>query len=129
MISLVAGPDSAKNHQHGFVARLFDNDQIKATGKRTILLYFFTIFVISCRANATQFTACERRFQDVGGIHATFVAACPNQRMQLVEEQNDLALACPALIDNALDPLFEFPAILSPCHHGGKVKSEYSAVL
>ena len=53
----------------------------------------FAVFVQRGRADTVQFTARQRRLDQVGGIHRTVGFARANQRVHLVDEQHDFAAA------------------------------------
>ena len=69
-----------------------DEDRLEAPGERGVLLDMLAVFVERGRADAMQLAARQRRLQQVGGIHRAVGLAGADQRMHLVDEQDDAAL-------------------------------------
>src|SRR5262249_25438015 len=53
-----------------------------------------------------------RRLQKIRGVHRAFGLAGPDESVHLVDEQDDAASRRGYLLENRLEPLFEFPAVL-----------------
>ena len=73
------------------------HDRLKAPLQRRVFLDAFPVLVERRRADAAKLAARERRLQQVRGVHRAFGGARADNRVQLVDEEDDLALATPRL--------------------------------
>ena len=64
------------------------------------------------RADRTQLAAREHRLQQVARRDGTLRGSRADDRVQLVDEQDDLALACGDLLQDGLEPLLELAPVL-----------------
>ena len=69
------------------------------------------IFVERGGADAMQFAARQRRLQQIRGVHRAIGLAGADQRVHLVDEQDDVAFRRRHLIEHGLQTLLEFAAI------------------
>src|SRR3989337_3000863 len=81
-----------------------------------ILFDMATVLVEGGGADALQLTAGERRLQHVGGVDRPLGGAGAHQRMQLIDEQNNI-LRLLNLFDDRLQTLLILASILGPGHH------------
>ena len=58
---------------------------------------------------------------------APSAAPAPDDRVQLVDERDDLALGVGDLLEHGLQPLLELAAVLGPGHHGAEVERDRRA--
>ena len=72
---------------------------------------YLRIFVQRSRADRPQFAARQRRLQHVGSVHRAFRRARAHQRVQLVNEQNDLSVGFGDFLQHRFQPVFEFAAV------------------
>src|SRR3546814_11474471 len=75
------------------------------------------------------FAACERGLEQVRGVHRAFGLAGADQRVHLVDEQDDLALGRLHFVEHALQPLLELAAIFGARDQRAHVEREQTAVL
>ena len=92
MVQLVLLLQAAQDRDRVLDRRLGDEDRLEAPGQRRVLLDVLAVFVERGRADAVQLAARQRRLQQVGGIHRALGLAGADQRVHLVDEQDDLAL-------------------------------------
>ena len=90
VVHFVALFQAAQNRNRVFHGRLVDQHRLEAAFERRIFLDVFFVFVQRGCADGAQFAARQRRLQHVGSVHRAFGRACAHQRVQLVDEQNDL---------------------------------------
>src|SRR3546814_11186087 len=83
---------------------LADEDGLKAPLERGVLFDIFAIFVERRRADAVQFAACERGLEQVRGVHRAFGLAGADPRVNIVDEQDELALARLHFLERPLQP-------------------------
>ena len=92
------------------LARRVDLDRLKAPLERAVLLDVLAVLGRRGRADAADFAARERRLQDVGRVERPFGRARANQRVQLVDEHDDVRVVGQFLHDR-LEALFELAAV------------------
>ena len=93
---------------------LVDEDGRKAALERGIFFDALAIFVVGGRADHAQLSTRQGRFEHVGCIQRAFGVARANERVQLVDKQDDFAIRGLRLGDHRLQPLFELAAELCP---------------
>ena len=76
--------------------RLVDQHRLEAALQRGVLLDVLAVLVERGGADAVQFAARQHRLEQVAGVHRAFGLAGADDRVQLVDEQDDLALRIPA---------------------------------
>ena len=89
-----------------------DEDRLEAAGERRVLLDMLAVFVERGGADAVQFAARQRRLQQVRRVHRAFGLARADERVHLVDEQDDAALGRCHFLQHGLQPLLELAAIL-----------------
>ena len=77
-----------------------------------VLLDVLAILVERRRADRVQLAARQHRLQHVGRVDRAFGRAGADHRVQLVDEQDDLALGVDDLLEDGLQPLLELAAVL-----------------
>ena len=107
---------------------LADEHRLEAAGEGRVLLDVLAVLVERRRADAMQLAAGQRRLQHVGGVHRPFRLARTHQRVQLVDEEDDVALAVADLLEEGLEPLLELAAILGTGHEGAEVERQEAPV-
>ncbi len=93
------------------LGRRIDLDGLEAALERTILFDVLAVFGRRRRADAADLAARQRRLQDVGRVERAFGRTRAHQRVQLVDEHDDVRVVRELLHDR-LEALFELPAIL-----------------
>ncbi len=64
------------------------------------------------RADRAQLAAGEHRLQHLGGVDRALGSTCSDDRVQLVDEEDDLSLGVLDLGEDGLEPLLELAAVL-----------------
>ena len=97
---------------HGLLDRgRLDHDRLESTLEGSVLLDVLAILVERGGTDALQFAARERRLQHVAGVDRTFGRTGADERVQLVDEQNDL-LVLRDLVHDRLEALLELTTVL-----------------
>ena len=109
--------------------RLGDEDRLEAPGERGILLDVLAVLVERGGADAVQFAARQRGFQQVAGIHGAFGLAGADDGVQLVDEQDDPAALGLDLGQHGLEPLLELAAVLGAGDQRAHVERQQLLVL
>src|SRR5205807_1738911 len=109
--------------------RWFANENLlKATLKRGVLLDVFLVFVQRGCANTTQLAASQRRLQHVGSVYSALSSTSANQCVQLVDKKNDLTLRVFNLFQDRLQTIFKFTTILCARQHRSQIEPNQTLV-
>ena len=128
MVRLVAVAQALEDLDRLLDRRLADHDRLEAALERGVLLDVLAVLVERRRADALQLAARERRLDDVGRVDRAFGGARTDQRVQLVDEQDDLAGGAADLVHDALHALFELAAILRAGDQPGEIERDDALV-
>ena len=93
---------------------LADEDGLEAALERGVLLDVLAVLVERRRADRAQLSAGEHRLQHLGRVDGSFGGPGADDRVQLVDEENDLAFRVLDLGEDGLEPLLELAAVLRP---------------
>ena len=105
----------------------FHDDLLEAALQGTVLLDGVAVFVECGGTDTLDGAACQSRFQDVCGIHASRCAASAHHRVDLVDEDDDVGIVLDFL-DECLDALLELSAVLGSCHDARHVETDEALV-
>ena len=109
--------------------RLVDHHRLEPALERGVLLDVAPVLVQRGRPDAMQLAAGEHRLEHVAGVHRPLGRAGAHHRVQLVDEQQDPALASLDLLEHGLEPLLEFASVLRPRDQRPHVEGEDRFVL
>ena len=109
--------------------RLADEDGLEAALERLVLLDVLPVLVERRRADAAQLAARERGLEHVGRVHRALGAAGADQRVQLVDEQDDAARGGLDLLEHGLEPILELAAVLGAGDERAEVERQDPLVL
>jgi hypothetical protein len=129
VVNLVAFAQAAQNRDRVLDRRLVHHHRLEATLERGILLDVLPVFVDRGGANGVQLAAREHRLEHLRGVHRALGRARADDRVQLVDEQDDQALGLGNLLEDRLQPLFEFAAVLGAGDKGPHVERKNAFVL
>ena len=90
--------------------RRIDDHRLEAALERAVLLDVLAVLVQRRRADALQLAARERGLEHVAGVDRAFGRTRPHERVQLVDEQDDL-LVLRDLVHDGLEALLELTAV------------------
>ena len=90
--------------------RLLDLDRLEAALERGVLLEVLAVLVERGGTDGLELTACEHRLEDAGGVDRAFGRTRTDERVQLVDEQDDVA-ARADLLQHLLEALLEVAAV------------------
>ena len=79
--------------------------------------------------NAAKLASRQRRFEHVAGIDGAFGPAGAHNGVQFVDEQNDSSLAGGDFLEEGLEAVFKFAAVLGAGDHGAEVHRDELFVL
>ena len=128
VVRLVALLEAAQDRDRALEARLADVDRLEAALERGVLLDVLLVLVERGRADGAQLAAGEHRLEQVGRVDRTLGGARADDRVQLVHEQDDLALGVGDLLQDRLQALLELAAVLRAGQQGADVEADDLAV-
>jgi hypothetical protein len=85
---------------------------LEAPLERRVLLDVLAVLVERRRADRAQLAAREHRLEQVAGRDGALGGAGTDDRVELVDEEDDLALRSSDLREHGLEPLLELAAVL-----------------
>ena len=94
--------------------RLVHEHRLETPRERGILLDVLAILVERGRADAVQLAARKRGLEHVRGVHRPFGLAGADQRVQLVDEEDDVALQLATSCSTAFSRSSNSPRYLAP---------------
>ena len=110
-------------------ARFVHHHLLETALQGLVLLEVLLVLVQGGRADGAQFASRERGLENIGGVHGAGGAARSDQRVDLVDEQDDFPLALYDFLDDSLEPLLEFALVLGACDQRAHVQGEDLAAL
>ena len=123
VMRLVLLLDAAKDRDGVLDRGLAHEHLLEPPLERGILLDVLAVLVEGRRPDHAQLAAGKHRLEHVAGIHRTLAArACTDDRVELVDEGDDLAVGLLDLVEHRLQPLLELTAVLRAGDHGGEVE-------
>ena len=128
VVALVALLEPAEDRDRVVDVGLADQHRLEAPLERRVLLDVLAVLVERGRADAAELAAGEHRLQQVGGVHRALGGAGADDRVQLVDEQDDLALGLLDLLEHRLEPLLELAAVLGAGDQGADVERDHPPV-
>jgi hypothetical protein len=129
VVQLVLLLEPAQDRDRLLDARLGDEDRLEAAHQRRVLLQVLAVLVERGGADAMQVAAGERRLEHVGGVDRALGLAGADQGVQLVDEDDDLALGGRDFLEHGLQALLELAAELGAGHQGAQVERHQAPVL
>ena len=128
VVDLVALLQPAQDRDRVVDVGLVDEHRLEAPRQRRVLLDVLAVLVERGGADAVQLAAGQRRLEHVGGVHRPLGLAGTDQRVQLVDEQDHVALAVLHLLQQGLQPLLELAAVLGAGDQGAEIERQQPAV-
>ena len=124
LVLVAQPPDDLDGLRH---ARRPHDDRLEAPLQGAVLLDVLAVLVEGGGADGLDLTARQRRLQHVGGVDGPLGGARADERVQLVQEEDDV-LRLADLLHHRLEPLLELAAILGAGHQGAQVELEQALV-
>src|SRR2546430_926070 len=128
VVDLVTLLEPAQDGDRVLDARLADEDRLEATLQRGVLLDVLAVLVERGGAHRAQLAAGEHRLEQVGRVDRTLGGAGADDRVQLVDEEDDRAAGLGDLLEDGLQPVLELPAVLRPRDQAADVERDHAAV-
>ena len=129
VVDLVALLEAAEDRDRVLDGRLAHVHGLEAALERGVLLDVLAVLVERGRADRAQLAAGEHRLEHVAGVHRALGGAGADDRVELVDEHDDLALGVGDLLEHGLEPILELAAVLGAGDHRAEVERDQPAVL
>ena len=129
MVDLVALLQPAQDGDGRLDARLADQHFLEAALERAVLLDVLAVFVERGGADAMQLAARQGRLQHVAGVDRALGLSRADHGMQLVDEDDGVALVLGQLLQHRLEALLELAAVLRPGEQRRQVEHQQALVL
>ena len=129
VVVLVALAQAAQDRDRLLDRWLVDENRLEAALERGVLLDVLAVLVERRRADRVQLAAREHGLEQVGRVHRALCRARADDRVQLVDEQDDLALGVLDLLEHGLEALLELAAVLGTGDERAKVERDDALVL
>ncbi len=123
VVHLVALLQAAEDGDGVLHRRLADVHLLEAALERRVLLDVLAVLVERGGADHAQLAAGQHRLDHVAGVHRAFGRAGTDDRVQLVDERDDLAGRVRDLLEDGLQPLLELASVLGAGQHAADVQS------
>ena len=112
MVGLVLLLDPAQDRQAFLGSRFVDVDRLEPAGEGGVFLDVLAVLVERRRADTVQLTPGQRGLEHVGGVHGAVGLSRADQRVQLIDEQDDAAACGFDVLEHGLEPFFELTPVL-----------------
>ena len=112
-----------------FDVGLANENNLEAAFEGRIFFDVLAIFVERGGADGAQLSASKSGLEHVGGVDGAFGGAGADQSVQLVDEENDLALRVFDFLEDGFEAVFEFAAKLCSGQHGAEIERDHALVL
>src|SRR5690348_330191 len=124
VMDFVAFLEAAENGNRVLDRGLGNHHGLKAALKSRVFFDVFAVLVERGGANSAEFAASERGLEHVGGVHGAFGGAGADHSVQLVDEEDDLAFGFRDFLQDGLQAILEFAAILRSGDECGKIEGD-----
>ena len=128
-MELVALPQPAEDADRLLDVRLVHVDRLEAPLERRVLLDVLAVLIEGRRADHVQLAAREHRLEEVRRVHRALGRPGADDRVQLVEEQHDLAFGVLDLLEHRLESLLELAPVLRSRDESAEVERDHALLL
>ena len=126
VVHLVALLEPAQDADGVLHRRLADEHLLEPPLQGGVLLDALAVLVERGGADQAQLAAGQHRLDHVARVHRALGVARADDRVQLVDERDDLARGVGDLLEDGLEPLLELAAVLRPGHHRAEVERDHA---
>ena len=129
VMHFVALFQAAQDGDRVFDIGLANENDLEAALQGRIFLNVLAVLVQRGRANRAQFATSQRWLEHVGRVHRTLGRARANQRVQLVDEQDDLSRRIFNLLQHGFQAVFKLAAVFCARQHRTQIQRHHTLVL
>ena len=124
VMDLVALLQTPEDRDRVLYGGLLDHDRLESPFERRVLFDVLPVFVQGGGAHAAQLSPGQGGFQHVGGIDGAFRRPGAHDRVDLIDEEDDLPLRGGDLLQDGLQAFLEFSAVLRPGDEGADIEAD-----
>ena len=121
-MDLVALLEAAQDADRVLDARLADEDGLEAAREGGVLLDVLAVLVERRGADRAELATRQHRLEQVGRVDCAFGGAGTDDRVKLVDEQDELPLGCGDLAEQGLEALLELATELGAGQEGTHIE-------
>ena len=129
VMDLVAFLEAAQDGDGLLHAGFANINRLETALQGGVFFDVLAVFVQGGGADATKFAAGQGRFEHVGGVVGPFGRAGADNGVQFVNEQQHAPLTGSDFLQERLEALLEFAAVLGSGNHGPEVQRHQALVL
>ena len=129
VVILVALLEAAEDGDGVLHRRLVHLHGLETALQRGVLFDVLAVLVQRGGADAVELTACQHGLQEIAGVHAALGLARADNGVQLVDEEEDLALGFFDLLQNGFQSLLKLAPVLCARDERAHVQGEDGLVL
>ena len=129
MVHLVALAEPAQDAEGALDRRLVDEHGLETPLQGRVFLDVLSVLVERRRPDGAELAAREGGLQQVGGVDRALRGARADQRVELVDEQDDLAVGAFNLLEHSLQAVLELASELGAGDQGAQVEGDHPLAL
>ena len=129
MVHFVLFLQAAQDGNGGLHGGLAHQDFLEAALQRSVFFDVLAVFVQRGGAHAVQLAAREGWLEHIARVHRAFALARAHHGVQLVDEDDGLALVLGQLVQHGFQALFKFAPVLGASQQGRHVQAEDALAL
>ena len=122
--NFIAFLQTAENGNCVFDGRLIHHHRLESALQRRVLFNVLPVLVQRRGADAVQLASCQHRLEEVARVHASLRFARTDDRVQLIDEQNNLSLGFLYFVQYGLQTFLKFAPVLGPGNQGAHIQGE-----
>ena len=123
MVRLVLLLDAAQDRNSVLNRGLAHENLLEPALERGVLLNVLSVLVKGRCTDHAQLTAGKHGLEHVSGVHGALATGSrTHNRVEFIDEGDDLTIRLLDLIEDCLQPLLELTAVLRAGHHRGEVE-------
>ena len=123
-MDLVLFLETAQDRDRVLEGRLADEHGLESPLEGGVFLHVLPVLVERRGADAPELAPGQGRFQHVGGVHRPLGRAGADERMKLVDEEDDLSFGFRDFLENGLEALLELASVLGSRDEGAQVEGD-----
>ncbi len=129
VVVLVALLQATQDGDSALLVGLVDHDNLETTLKCLILLKVLLVLIEGGSTDAAQIATCEGWLQYIGGIHSATALASAHESVNLIDEEDNLALRLCNFINYCFKSFLKLSLILSSGNQCAHVEREHLFLL
>ena len=123
VVRLVLIPQALEDLNGRFGGGLAHGHRLEPALQGGVLLNVLAVFVEGGGAYHADLASGQGGLEDVGGIHGALGRACAHDGVQLIDEEDYVAVLL-HLVDGFFDALLKFATVLGAGHHAGQIQRQ-----